>query len=313
MDLSLRLLRDCVTADAGDPFSSLVPIILIREGDPAYLHSRSQCAERPLSQGRRGDAYQTFLISDLNRDGAGELLRHLSSCMDVQVQPAVWVSADEMGDPDLVDDNRFQARHLRPPLPSEVGIALAHRTIYEQVVEHFDQEWSVIFEDDALIHNMMDLKIRLRELIEVLPKSRPCIVNLNYTAARPFLAKDWKAIKGVWVPKAPTYTTTAYLINTTAAKHLLHEQLPIRAQADWPINSRSLLFLQESRPFVEPRPDLPSVADPTGLRAQVPTGTQFLTWSWLWYFQHRKYFQGPGDYWRGVLLPRVMRYLYRSR
>ncbi len=313
MDCSHRPLPDCVTADTGDPFSLLLPIILNGEGTPAYCHDGSHRAGMLLSHSRRGGSYQAFLISDLNRDGARELLRHLSSCMDVQVQPAVWVSADEMGDPDLVDDNRFQARHLRPPLPSEVGIALAHRTIYEQVVEHFDQEWSVIFEDDALIHNMMDLKIRLRELIDVLPKNRPCIVNLNHTAARPFLAKDCEAIQGVWIPKAPTYTTTAYLINKPAAKHLLHEQLPIRAQADWPINSRSLLFLQESRPLVEPRPDLPSVADPTGLRAQVPTGIQFLTWSWLWYFQHRKYFQGPGDYWRGVLLPRVMRYLYRSR
>ena len=266
-----------------------------------------------MSHSRRDGAYQAFLISDLDRDGAGDLLEHLSTHMDVQVQPAVWVSIDDMGDPDLVDTDRFQARHLRRPLPSEVGIALAHRSIYEQVVKHSDQEWSVIFEDDALIHNMEDLRIRLRELIEVLPKDRPCIVNLNYTAARPFLARDHKAIEGVWIPRAPTYTATAYLINKPAAKHLLHEQLPIRAQADWPINSRSLLFLQESRPLVEPRPDLPSVADPTGLRAQVPTGIQFLTWSWLWYFQHRKYFRGPEDYWRGVLLPRLMRYLYRSR
>jgi GR25 family glycosyltransferase involved in LPS biosynthesis len=231
----------------------------------------------------------------------------------VRVQPAVWISADEVGNPDLVDAARFHARHLRLPLPSEIGIALAHRAVYDQIVHEPGREWAVVFEDDALVHNINDLTVRLHEIVGVLPNDRACIVNLNYTAARPLRTIQYTAITGLWRPIVPTYTTTAYLLNRLAAELLLKEQLPVRAQADWPTECRKLFFLQETRALVEPRQDVESVADPTGSRALVPKGIHLLTWSWLWYFQHRKQFDGPADYWRGVLLPRLMRHLYRSQ
>ena len=252
-----------------------------------------------------------FLISDLRRDGALELMRSLSACFDMHVQPAIWVSAGELEDSEVVNIDRFRARHLRNPLPSEIGIALAHRSIYEQMV-HNAIAWAVVFEDDARVLDIDALTDRLDLLVQHLPRAHPCLVNMNHKAATRLLPLRRPLIDGTWRPIVPTYTATAYLLNLKAAEKLLSEQSPVQAQADWPVDCRQVLFLQESQAIVEPRPDVASVADPDGTRAQVPRGVRFKTWSWLWYFRHRRSFGGPRDYWHGVLLPRLMRHLYRS-
>ena len=252
-----------------------------------------------------------FLISDLQRDGALDLMRSLSSCFDMLLQPAIFVTSVEVEDPEVVAIDVFHARHLRNPLPSEIGIALAHRSIYEQMLLD-STSWAVVFEDDARVLDIDALVDRLDYLTQVLPGAQACVVNINHKAATRPVPFRSSSSDSIWRPIVPTYTTTAYLLNLKAAEKLLRAQSPVQAQADWPVDCRQILFLQESKGLVEPRPDIASVADPYGTRTQVPRGVRFKTWSWLWYFRHRRSFKGPRDYWHGVLLPRLMRHLYRS-
>jgi len=230
----------------------------------------------------------------------------------MRIQPAVWISTLEISNTDLVDSQQFCARHLRPPLPTEVGIALAHKSVYETIISA-DHEWSVVLEDDALVVDPSTFANRLGFLTTKLPTDRPCIVNLNFRAATPLLPSSSRRRFGLWKPCVPTYTTTAYLLNRRAAEELRDNQTPIRAQADWPIYGGGFLFLQETERLVQPRPDISSLADPTGERAQVPRFVHFQTWSWLWYAKHRKLFSGPKEYGSGVLLPRLMRHIYNRK
>lgn len=254
------------------------------------------------------------LISDLTRDGSKELLQALSEQFDMRVQPAIWVSSAEMDDSSVVDTRAFEARHLRLPLTGEVGTALAHRAAYQQLLDDdSDIEWWVIFEDDAHLLHPGDFADRVYFLSSILDVTAPTIVNLSHKAAQRagFLSRGTD-IDDLWLPIVPTYTATAYLLNRSAAQLLLQAQTPIRSQPDWPIDCRSVLFYQESRKLVEPRSSTESVADPTGLRAVVPHAVHLQTWSWLWYMRHRKEFSRVGDYWHQVLLPRLMRHIYRS-
>lgn len=253
-----------------------------------------------------------FLISDLKREGSMALLSDLTSHFSMSVQPAVWVSRSDLENSELVDSDRFMGRHLRKPLLGEVGIALAHKSIYADICAS-SGDWWVVFEDDAQISSVGGLAKRVDELQRHLPLDLPCIVNLNHRAARQFLGLGKTSLHGLWKPIAPTYTATAYLLNRRAAEILVQAQTPIQSQADWPIDSRSTLFLQEKYPLVQPRETIPSLVDPTGMRSNVPAGVQLMTWSWLWYTLHREHFKGPMDYWNGVLLPRAMRHIYRSK
>lgn len=252
-----------------------------------------------------------FLISDLKRSGSTELLQTLSDLLPTIVQPAIWVQPDEMTSPELFDSDHFQARHLRAALPGEVGTALAHRKVCEQIGTK-SGDWWVVFEDDADIHNPGVFLERLEQLASAIDLAEPCVINLNYLAAKKLpLMRNYR-IQGIWQPAVATYTTTAYLINRSAAALIVNQQTPIRSQPDWPIDTRTVRFLQETMPLVSPRSDIASVADPSGLRTATPRYVRFRTWSWVWYLTHRDQFNGPGDYWYGVLLPRLMRHLYRS-
>lgn len=253
-----------------------------------------------------------ILISDLERNGSVQLHELLASRLETLVQRAVWVNDLEATLASVVDRKRFQARHLREPLNGEIGTALAHRAAYETILEE-SPGWWVVFEDDAQILDATQLRNRIDEIIEAVPSRNPCIVNLNHRAARkPPLQRDY-LMAGIWKPFVPTYTATAYLLNTSAARSLVSAQIPIQTQPDWPIDSRSVVFLQESVPYVEPNSLLPSVADPAGDRSLVPRAIQLRTWTWIWYLQHRSQFRGSGEYLHAVLLPRLARHLYRSK
>ena len=252
-----------------------------------------------------------ILISDLERDGSEQLLGVLSSRIETVVQPAVWVDDLRAASASTFDSRRFTARHLRGPLKGEIGTALAHRGAYETILAG-PEGWWLVFEDDARILDLDQLLDRVSEVIATVPDREACVVNLSHRAARkPFFHRDIP-IPGIWHPICPTYTATAYLLNSSAAAEMVEAQSPIQAQPDWPIDSRSVVFLQESRAYVEPNRELASVADPVGARSEVPYAIQIRTWTWIWYLQHRSFFKGASDYWHGVLLPRLARHLYRS-
>jgi len=252
-----------------------------------------------------------FLISDLTRVGSGLLYEVTSALFPTTLQSPVWIEDSALSDSNVVNLGRFKARHLREPLRGEVGTALAHRSAYESILR-LEGNWWLILEDDAEILHGLALRKRISQIISSLRADYPTIVNLNHLAARKQAWSRRTDLPGLWRPFVPTYTATAYLVNREATRHLLQAQTPIQAQPDWPIDCREIMFLQESRPLVEPRSDLASVADPNGLRSRTPSMVKLQTWSWFWYLRNKDQFSGPAEYWHGVLLPRLMRHLHRS-
>lgn len=255
---------------------------------------------------------QAFVIGDLNRSRSPILLDEVQSLFPTTIQPAVWVHNLDFLLSDQVNVDAFRARHLRDPLAGEIGCALAHRAVY-QAIAGMSSSWGVVFEDDAEIIEGRRLASQLNVLRKTLPRDIPVIVNLNFSAAtRPMFVPVDRRI-GLWKPWVPTYTTTSYFLNKAAARRLLENQTPISSQADWPVAKGDVLFFHTANNFVRAPESEASLVDPASSRTRFPLRKKIKVWSGWWYIRNRSFFPGATGYWSIVLLPRILRHIYRAR
>ena len=250
-----------------------------------------------------------YLISDSVRASAREVHDQIRSCFPVQLIAPVFPEASVLSATDLVDVAAFNARHFRNPLLGEIGCALAHLNVYS-AFRGSQCPWALVLEDDVVIADVANFERRILELARNLPQDLPVIVNLNTQAAtRTQFSRSYQ-IEGIWCPAVSTYTTSSYLLNQRAADLLRERQSPISSQADWPISSHEVLFLQESYALIAPSVLEPSRVDPEGSRASFSLKNRLQMWSGVWYARHRRHFQGFGDYWQSVLKRRIYRHIY---
>lgn len=256
-----------------------------------------------------GDRIAAFIIGSPQDSQVRRTSHSLSSHFDVEIVAPVFLASGDLNDPEKVDLSAFKARHLREPLLGEVGCAMAHLSVYRNMGLS-DAEWALVLEDDVGVTDGVQLRLRLEQIIANFPGTSPVIANMNARAARPFLRAKMSTVEGLWLPAVSTFTTSAYLLNQSAASLLLSRQSPVRTQADWPVNPSDVLFLQESRVNAVPIEGFPSAVDPDGKRSHFPLSLKVSMWSGLWFWRHRKYFMGLRDYWYSVLKVRIFRHLY---
>ena len=255
------------------------------------------------------DQITAFIIGSPQDSQVRRISQSLSSYFDVEIVSPVFLASGDLRDPEKVDLCAFKARHLREPLLGEVGCAMAHLSVYRNVGLS-DAEWALVLEDDVDVADGLQLRMRLEQIVAHFPGKSPVIANLNARAARPFLRAKTSPVDGLWLPAVSTFTTSAYLLNQSAAALLISRQSPVRAQADWPVNPSDVLFLQESLVNVTPIEGSPSAVDPEGKRSHFPLRLRASMWSGLWFWRNRKYFKGLRDYWCSVLKVRIYRHLY---
>jgi len=254
---------------------------------------------------------QVYLIGDLVRPTSSQLKADLETCFNVEVVPPVFIESADLLNTEIVNAERFEAHHLRTPLLGEIGCALAHVDVYQRLIASGVQ-WAMVFEDDVEVTDATRLKLRAHEITNQLPASEPTIVNLNSRAAIPCRLSRRAPIAGLWWPGVATYTTSCYLINTSAAKRIVGRQTPVSTQSDWPLTSRDVTFLQETIPNALPVRDEISLIDPGGARSNFNVSLRLQIWSGIWYVRKRRYFRNFGDYWHSILKPRIYRHVYQA-
>ncbi len=100
----------------------------------------------------------------------------------------VFIEEEALTSPAVVDEAGFRARHFRPPLRGEVGVALAHRNVYAEFLSS-EEPWALVVEDDVVILEADLFEKRVLELIRILPTNEPVIVNLNVIIEVMYLLK----------------------------------------------------------------------------------------------------------------------------
>jgi GR25 family glycosyltransferase involved in LPS biosynthesis len=120
---------------------------------------------------------------------------------------------------------------------AEIGCALAHRGVYSRILIE-DAEWSVIFEDDAIVTDFSLLQSQIRA-IQFSNVRNPSIFLFFHKIP---LKNDRK--KSQLFRKAnsvPSYAL-AYALNKAAAQALLEAQSKIFSIADWPVCTHQVKF-----------------------------------------------------------------------
>jgi GR25 family glycosyltransferase involved in LPS biosynthesis len=154
------------------------------------------------------------------------------------------VSLSELEDLDIVKNtfsiSRFEKRHRRKPLPSEIGCLLSHRKIYCNFASSsFD--FAVVAEDDyeLLGHDWE----KITSLIDYLKNHKDPVIVTFYSRS---------CLVGSKIPDAPfdsyelinvPYSTCCYLINRSAAEVMCSSNLMIDTVADWPNSALKVRFL----------------------------------------------------------------------
>jgi len=230
-----------------------------------------------------------FLISDGGRQGSSLLAEQLSTVFDLELIAPVFLSAHHTLDETIVDRKSFIAKHLRDPTLGEIGCALAHRAAQERVLE-LGLQSAAIFEDDASILDVGQLKKRMGIYEAACRGPKPILINLNREAIPRRIERRSRIASELAQAFTPPYPATAYALNLSAAQAFVTSQTPIRAQADWPRTRESIMFLVDRQsPVLEDR-SLASRIDTHGDREQIPWSVKARMWSGLWFLEHRNEF-----------------------
>ena len=131
--------------------------------------------------------------------------------------------------------------------PSEIGCALSHLKIYEEIIKR-NLEFALIFEDDILIHE--DFNLILKPIIELKEKWDIIFVDKDSGIRDFFIKKTIPLAKtknnsitlnrkgmGILDPifnrRRLVYVASCYFINNKACQKLLKLGYPIRIPADY--------------------------------------------------------------------------------
>lgn len=165
-----------------------------------------------------------------------------------------------------------EAAHVmlrRPMSFGEIGCALAHRGVYEDMVNR-GVEWALIFEDDARLLQSEELTV----LGPILGNPEPTVVLLSF---RPGTTVTFgPAVTNTRIRRTvvPPTTTTAYALNGSAARAILATGA-VAHVADWPVAAyTSVKFLAPQTPIAAPDPSESStIGERVGGRSSRPLGT----------------------------------------
>jgi glycosyl transferase family 25 len=138
---------------------------------------------------------------------------------------------DVLPDDPRVDHAAFERARGRPIRPGEVGCALAHRSIYQRMVDE-GIEYACVLEDDAVP------RADFGELLQATRAVPADLVLLMHAYGRSWLHQAVGRRYGRWRFVRPArfpFCTTAYTLNLRAARILLDATTPVRDLVDWPV------------------------------------------------------------------------------
>lgn len=121
------------------------------------------------------------------------------------------------------DRLRFHLLHTRRLQPAELGCALSHRRVYEQLIADGTPR-ALILEDDAVLHPE-----RLAAAIAGFEEIDPAEPRIHLLAAR---HRDHIPAEGLHPIRPPAAFATAYLITAAAAARLRAANTPVFTLAD---------------------------------------------------------------------------------
>ena len=187
-------------------------------------------------------------------------------------------------DPRWYDDvsaRRLEDRSLRP---GEVGCALSHAAVYEEIVKR-GLSWALILEDDAILHNDLPsiLKVLENDKIEqgdVIFLER--CDHYKWGSKQP-LWKQFSIVDPILVRYGNNAQAAGYIVTAKAAAAMSKVNIPVRFPADnWGYYRRLVRF----RGVV---PTLTLIRQNTSLNSQTTEkGTRqafhpYSIWTYLWY------------------------------
>ena len=211
-----------------------------------------------------------------------------------------------------VDEATFVARFGRRPLESEMGCAAVHVEAYKTFLST-SFSWALVFEDDALIVDEEDLRLKVSSLVNHVEPTGRVISLFTEGPIFPISSIVCGQLE-VLNLRVPPQGAVAYLVDRAAASKLVATQNPISSVADWPTTSRLVDFdFVPNMPIEHATSMTTSTVAPDLDRSHlVPVTVRLLMWSGLWYLAHRKKFLNWSDYVERVLRPRLLRKLRQS-
>lgn len=252
---------------------------------------------------------RVFLITDLSRSGAQSSLEAIGEFFDVEVVPPVFLPIESLDDPTIVDQAAFVARNTRPAMLGEVGCALAHRSVYEKIIEQH-LSWALVLEDDVTLPSIARLASRVDQVVDACSQTEPVVFSFSSGHLPLSRLIRQGPLRGSIHPGIQPYSTECYLVNAKAARLMLTLQTPITSTADWPSHPSQVTFFVDTGEFVGPSNSSSSQIDPEALRQRSSNRTRIELWSTVWYWKHRPYFRSLADYAITVLKPRAYVRLY---
>jgi GR25 family glycosyltransferase involved in LPS biosynthesis len=171
-----------------------------------------------------------FLISSKDRviDSAVQSFAREQGS-DLQITPGVFL--DPLGDySTLANLKQCRLRLGREISISEIGIALAHLSIYKTILNE-NLSWAMVLEDDANLINPKLLRTQLSHIQELQPNSPTIFLLFHHNSSRINISRDGNFKKSKSIPSY----ALAYVLNHSAAKALIRVQEPISSIADWPL------------------------------------------------------------------------------
>jgi hypothetical protein len=217
--------------------------------------------------------------------------------------------------PPAVDLGRFTAVHGRPPLPAEVGCALAHLESCAILLAGRD-DWALVLEDDAVVADAHRLEQRAREVIAAWAGRGPLVYSF-FTLGRVMPGRlPLGPVAGSLRLPVAVGSAVGYLFNRSAAALILESQRPVWSVADWPVAPPDLAFCLDQSGLVGHREAVGSASTIAfGARdpRELPWSVKAQIWSGIWFLRNRRHFEGPADYRRRVLSRRVFFHRHMRR
>lgn len=227
----------------------------------------------------------------------------LPEAISLHLVAPIYVSSSDLRNSTLVDWKTFRGRNFRGPLIGELGCAMAHRYVYEQMSAK-SLSWALVCESDAHIPCMKSLLERIDEIQFRLDEAEPTVISLywgNYPTKGTCRSLNTPHL---YQARVAPFGTVGYLLNLDAAEYFLSVSLPIKSPADWPARPPSVKFLIDTSDHIQHTGDVSqSKIDPLNVRDNLTLTKRILAVTSLWYLLNRDSFNGFEDYRNTILLP----------
>lgn len=166
---------------------------------------------------------------------------------------------------------------------SEVGVSLAHRKVYEDIIQN-NERWAMVFEDDVIIENLCLMEMQIKQIF-LHANDMPCIFLFFHHLQTGLREESMSGFtKSSYVPSY----AVAYALNLSAAKILFDSQRIIKSIADWPVCTHDVDFYLANSIAVKHGSEshyFPSNVGPP-IRRQGKTGKRIL---WFFGFYNLKF------------------------